>query len=268
MSRHFELMQQLGQSFEAATAIPRPSPVSSEAASIPAFRPSRVSSEVREKVQRKRVRFDLGQVAREETLRLVQRIFLLQTQKAPGVVMFAGVNKGSGCSQVCLLVAETLRSAVSGSVCVVEANFRSPSLPALLGTTNHYGLTDALLHEGPIRSFARPLDSGNAWFLSCGSLAADSPNLLSGDRIRTRFDELRKEFDYVLVDAPSLTQYADATALGPVTDGVVLVLEADATRKESALTVMESLRAAQINVLGAVLNKRTYPIPPLLYNWL
>jgi Mrp family chromosome partitioning ATPase len=279
MSRNFELMQQMGRAFE-VVSIPQPgragseaAPIPafqpsrvSEAASIPAFQPSRVSSDAKQKVRRNGVRFDLGHVAREETLRLVQRIFLLQTQKAPRVVMFAGINQGAGCSQICLLVAETLESAISGSVCVVEANFRSPSLPGLLGTTNHYGLTDALLHEGPIRSFARPLDAGNIWFLSCGSLAADSPNLLSSDRIKTRFDELRREFDYVLVDVPCLARYADATVLGRVTDGVVLVLEANATRKESALTVAENLRAAQINVLGAVLNKRTFPIPALLYN--
>jgi receptor protein-tyrosine kinase len=132
--------------------------------------------------------------------------------------------------------------------------------------TNHYGLTDALLREGPIRSFARPLQSDNIWLLSCGSLTPDSSNLLNGDRISARFDELRKEFDYVLVDAPSLSRYADATALGRFTDGLVLVLEANSTRKEAALRAMENLHAAQIQVLGAVLNKRTFPIPESLYH--
>jgi succinoglycan biosynthesis transport protein ExoP len=93
----------------------------------------------------------------------------------------------------------------------------------------------------------------------------DSPNLLNSDRFKLRFEELRKEFDYVLIDAPSLTRYADATALGRLTDGLVLVLEANSTRKEAALRVMENLRAAQIPVLGAVLNKRTFPIPESLY---
>jgi Mrp family chromosome partitioning ATPase len=103
------------------------------------------------------------------------------------------------------------------------------------------------------------------WFLSSGSLTPDSPNLLNSDRFKLRFEELRKEFDYVLIDAPSLTRYADATALGRLTDGLVLVLEANSTRKEAALRVMENLRAAQIPVLGAVLNKRTFPIPESLY---
>jgi Mrp family chromosome partitioning ATPase len=51
-----------------------------------------------------------------------------------------------------------------------------------------------------------------------------------------------------------------------MTDGLVFVLEANSTRREAAIQVMESLRAGQVPVLGAVLNKRTYPIPESLYH--
>jgi receptor protein-tyrosine kinase len=250
MSRNFELMQQFGEH--------------SEAASTP--KPSVILSKAPEEVCTNGAHFGLAQIAHEETLRLVQRIFLQQKEKPPHAVLFAGIDHGNGCSQICLSVAETLASTVKGSVCLVEANFRSPSLPALLGTTNHYGLVDALMKEGPIRSFAKPVQADNVWLLSCGSLTADSPNLLNSDHIRARFEELRKEFDYVLVDAPPLNRYADATALGRLTDGLVLIVEAHSTRKEATLMVMESLRAAQIPVLGAVLNKRTFPIPESLYH--
>ena len=103
-------------------------------------------------------------------------------------------------------------------------------------------------------------------FLSCGALAPDSPNLLNGDRIKARFAELRDEFDFLIVNAPSLVHYADATAIGRLTDGLILVLEADSTRKKDALKVMAKVRVAQIKVLGAVLNDRTFPIPEWLYS--
>jgi Mrp family chromosome partitioning ATPase len=45
----------------------------------------------------------------------------------------------------------------------------------------------------------------------------------------------------------------------------VLVLEANNTRREAAMRVTEQLNMAQIKVLGAVLNKRTFPIPEPLY---
>ena len=90
-------------------------------------------------------------------------------------------------------------------------------------------------------------------------------NLLNSEHLKIRFAELRKEFDYILVDVPPLNQYADAMAIGQIMDGLVLVVEADSTRKESALKALETLRAAQIEVLGAVLNKRSFPIPEFVY---
>jgi Mrp family chromosome partitioning ATPase len=139
-------------------------------------------------------------------------------------------------------------------------------LPGMFGTTNHHGLTDALLEEGPIRSFAKLVRGDNLWLLSSGSLASDSPKLLNSERMKSRLAELRKEFDFVLIDAPPLTRYADAVALGQLADGLILVLEANSTRREAAVQVSENLRAANIKILGAVLNKRTFPIPETLYN--
>ena len=65
--------------------------------------------------------------------------------------------------------------------------------------------------------------------------------------------------------APPLSAYADGLILSRLVDGVVLVLEANGTRREAALRVTDSLRKSKIPVLGAVLNNRTFPIPATLY---
>jgi len=135
----------------------------------------------------------------------------------------------------------------------------------MFGTTNHFGLTDALLQNGPIAPFAKLVDKDNLWLLSSGSLASDSPRLLTSDRLPERIKELRQEFEFVIIDAPPLTRYSDALALGKLADGVVLVLEADSTRRDAAAVVAANLRAANIPILAAVLNKRTFPIPDTIY---
>jgi hypothetical protein len=45
----------------------------------------------------------------------------------------------------------------------------------------------------------------------------------------------------------------------------VLVLEANSTRRDATARIAERLHAMQVQVLGAVLNKRTFPIPASLY---
>jgi Mrp family chromosome partitioning ATPase len=190
---------------------------------------------------------------------LVQRVFLQPGQASPNVVVFAAIDHGNGCSQIAATVARTLAAIGAGPVCLVEGNFRSPALPRMLGTTNYQGLTNALLEEGSIRSFMKPTGNGCLWLLSSGPLAADSHKLLAAERVRARIVELRAEFHFVIVDAPPLSQYADAIALGQLSDGMVMILEAGSTRRDAASTAVNSVRSARIQILGAVLNKGTVP---------
>jgi succinoglycan biosynthesis transport protein ExoP len=201
------------------------------------------------------------------TLGLVQRIFLQSPPNAPRVVVFAAIDHGDGCSQIAASAAESLAAiAPNASVCLVDANFRSPALPTILGTTNYYGLTNALTEQGGLRYFVKPVCNETLWLLSSGPVAAGSPNLLSSERMRERCEELRREFDYVIIDAPPMARYADAIALAKLSDGIVLVIAAESTRRDAARTAVVNLRSERIQVLGAVLNKRTFPIPQMIYS--
>ena len=251
MSKNFELLQQAGMNLE-LPAVPEPKSILSGAG---------VGKQVRSATHQ-----NLEKVGRDESLRLVQRVFLLDGKASPRVVVFAGIDAGNGCSQICARSAEILANSVPGSVCIVDGNFISPSLPEYFGVTNHHGLTDALRGDGSIREYAKQIRLQNLWLLSSGSLPADSGSLLNSVRTKARLDELRKEFDYVLIDSPPLGAYVDAVALGQLCDGLVLVLEANSTRRKATTSVMETLRATQVRVLGAVLNKRTFPIPAALYH--
>ena len=84
-------------------------------------------------------------------------------------------------------------------------------------------------------------------------------------RLRARITELRGEFDQVLIDTPPIHSYGDAILLSQLTDGVVLVVGSNSTRREPTRIAKESFDAAKIPILGAVLNKRTFPIPEALY---
>ena len=103
------------------------------------------------------------------------------------------------------------------------------------------------------------------WLVSYTPSTPECPRLSSLDRFQTLIDDLRKDFTYILIDAPPLNEYAEASLFGRMADGLVLVLEAHDTRRETAQKAKEMLDAGGVPVLGAVLNKRTYPIPESLY---
>jgi receptor protein-tyrosine kinase len=231
-----------------------------------------VQASIRTKVKKNKrksaARGFVDNVTREESMKLVQSVFLQHLAEPPRCVVFAGIDHGNGCSQICAQSAEILADHVPGSVCVVEANLRTPSLPEFFGTTNHHGLTDALLHSDSIKNYAKQLPAQNLWLLSSGSTQPRGRNMLNSEQMKTRLLELRSQFDYLVIDAPPINEYSDAISLGELADGLILVLEANATRRESALRVAETLRSTKIRVIGAVLNKRTFPIPETLYNLL
>jgi cellulose biosynthesis protein BcsQ len=76
---------------------------------------------------------------------------------------------------------------------------------------------------------------------------------------------LRYVYDYVLVDCPSMSESGDAAFFASAVDGVVLVVEAEKTRKEQVRNTLSTFEMADANILGCVLNKRTYPIPDWIY---
>ncbi len=161
MSKYFELMQALREA---------------QRDSSPRREPAKTVSPVSEADRNThRGSPDFDRVAQEECLKLVQQIFLGQSANPFRAIVFAGIDRGDGCSRICVEAARTLAANTSGSVCLVDANFRTPSLPGFLGVTDDRGLADSLIGEGGIRSFAKQLKPSNLWLLSGGTLVPESP---------------------------------------------------------------------------------------------
>jgi Mrp family chromosome partitioning ATPase len=182
-------------------------------------------------------------------------------------VVFAGTEAGNGSSWICARAAEILASKVTGTVCVVDANLRAPGLHHHFGVKLTPGLSDSLTTSHPVQDFVVPLGLRNLGLLSSGAEVANGHSmLLDSDRMRQRLAEVRTQFNYVLVDAPALSSGNDAISMGRAADGLVLILKANSSRRETVRKTIQDLEDAKVRVLGAVLNQRTYPIPEKIYN--
>jgi Mrp family chromosome partitioning ATPase len=212
---------------------------------------------------------ELERLAQEETARLVYKLFVTSDDGTRRVVLFAGIERDNGCAAICVRAARALAALQPGSVCLVDANLHSPSLHELVGTDNRNGLATA---DGSMQSsataFARPLDASSTnsvWVLPSGSSDVDPAMLLTPARVKPRLQELRRRFDRVLISAPPADLHGESLALGQVVDGVVLVVSANATRRDAVSRVKSRLDDLAVPVLGLVLNDRTFPIPEALY---
>ncbi len=201
-----------------------------------------------------------------EVLKLVQRIFILPgPSAAPRIVAFSGIEPGDGCSWVCIHAAHELAEQAAGTVCLVDANLRSPAFHEHFRLENGSDFASSPRTLPPPGEFVRKLPGRNFSLIGVDGADLDIASALNPLRMKSFMAGLRRQFDYTLVDTPALSICNDAVLLGQVADGIVLVVGSNSTRRETARIAKEGLRAANVPVLGAVLNKRTFPIPERLY---
>jgi len=199
-----------------------------------------------------------------EIAKLVHRLFAAPDKTGTArVVGFSGITREDRSTWICARAGEILAEREDIAVCIVDANLWSPRLHMHLAATNQAGLAEALTDAAPIRNFAVPLNRPNFWMITSGMMKPGFyPSL---ERCRERFAEMRRSFDYILVSAPAFSREAEATFVGQLSDGVVLVVEANQTRRDAVLRAKEQLEGAKVQLLGAVLDQRSYPIPEKIY---
>lgn len=204
---------------------------------------------------------DAGDAGGDEILRLVQNIFFSSNARVPRQVVFCGVDGENGSSSVCVSAGRTLAANTSRSVCLVDANLRSPRLPAF------FGADSAGIFPGrPSSVRERCIRVGdNLWLAGQDFLADDSCALPSVTRLKQLLAELSGVFEFVLIDAPGSGISGDAAILGQAADATILVIEANHTRRLAARKAKESLDASGVRLLGTVLHNRSFPIPRGLY---
>ena len=208
------------------------------------------------------------QLLAEEENKLIDYTFLA-SETAPKSITFTAPERRSGCSWLVSRIAGRLAERVEASVCAVDANLHWPDLHNTFGIDNESGLLQATMRpEDPIRQFTKRPGNANLWVLPSGGTLPNCNAVLNTENLKNRLVELSREFDYILIDTPAMKTSPDCGLIGRFTGGVVLVLAANSSRRDTAINTKMMLESANVPILGAVLNRRTFPIPDRIYRYL
>lgn len=140
------------------------------------------------------------------------------------------------------------------TVLVVGADFRNARLHEQFGVGNAIGLTSVIRGQMSLDQAVRPVPGlDGVYLLPSGPQVANPGELLSSDAMEDLLHEARAWADAVIVDAPPVLTAADASVLGTLADGVILVMSAGQTQRIQAIEAKDQLVAAGAKVLGAVL---------------
>lgn len=175
---------------------------------------------------------------------------------------------GEGASTIGLQLARIIARAGEGKILLIDADIRSATrtLSRSIGSARGKpGLLDLLGGRAELSKTVLSTDEPNLHFLPSGADEQDSGDSISPDRMRQFLDDMGKLYRIVILDCPPILANPDSPVIGALTEGVILVVRANRTRREVTMSALALLQSARCRVLGVVLNQRSYPIPTFLY---
>ena len=189
-----------------------------------------------------------------EAFRAFRTALLFSTPAAPPkVILMTSAGASEGKTVTSLNLASTL--AESGSrVILLDVDLRRPACHHVLGIANDEGLSNFLTGRVELPSVIRPLDGSRLFFVSAGPTPPNPAELVGSARMRGALENLRDEYDFVILDSPPVLPVTDAVVLGRDADGVVLVVKGYDTPRELVRRARDQLLHANIHLLGAVVN--------------
>jgi capsular exopolysaccharide synthesis family protein len=166
------------------------------------------------------------------------------------VITSAGIMEGKTLTAVNLswLLAQT----DGVSALLIDGDLRNPCAADYLGLDAPTGLSEVLAGEASLSEAIIRLEPAGLHLLPGGSARDDVAEILSGPRFLSVLKEVRRMFDYVIIDAPPLGIFTDASVLINRADAALVVARAGKTRYAALERLLEPLPRERL--LGVVLN--------------
>jgi hypothetical protein len=191
----------------------------------------------------------------EQIRGLVRQVFFTHRAAPIRQVVFSAADPQTDVAGICHQVGRALSLETNADIAIVDRSQTPQVTPVLINPT---------VGKVPIKSSAGRLGI-NLWRVpQIGSSERDRRS--GSSRYWLAFlAELRDEFEYVVIHGEAAGVSSEAALLGHISDGIILVLDAQSTRRATARKIKETLESAQSRILGTVLCERTFPVPERLY---
>jgi protein-tyrosine kinase len=183
------------------------------------------------------------------------------------LIQFMGAHQGEGVSTIVREFAKIAVERHGKSVLVLDSAYQDPARKINFNITCEYGWLD-LLEKGELidKALFRFGDS-NLFFAPISFQASLVTPLKDLSATSDLWMKLKERFDLILIDSSSDSNSTESIALSRNTDGVILVLEAEKSRRRMVKNIIKRISGNGGTVLGVVLNKRKYHIPKFLYKY-
>jgi capsular exopolysaccharide synthesis family protein len=201
--------------------------------------------------------YDLGM---EEFRTLRSRLYQIREKRPLKTVLIASAMSTEGKSFVAANLAQVFTRQHGRRALLIDADLRCSRLHLALGTPSTPGLADYLCGEVDELSIVQKGPMDTFFFIPGGKNVTNPAELIANGRLKQLLNRLSPVFDWIVIDTPPVVPVTDASLMGALCDGVLLVVHAAVTPLEMAQRARQEFVGKPL--LGVVLNgvepKATY----------
>jgi capsular exopolysaccharide synthesis family protein len=191
-----------------------------------------------------------------ESYRLIRSGLLLSTpEQPPKIILITSMVQQEGKTTTAKNLAHSLAQNEK-KVLLIDCDMRRPRQHSMFGLSNAYGLSNYLAGTvDPEQPLIQAIPESPLFLISSGTIPPNPAELLSSQRMQLLLEEMRGQFDFILLDSPPVQQVTDSLMLGPLADGTIVVIRAGKTTYEMLDSGIKKLRESRSRILGLVLNR-------------
>jgi protein-tyrosine kinase len=192
---------------------------------------------------------------RSEKIRALRTDLMLLGESAQRGNVFALLSpeRGEGRSQICAELAMAFAQ-LGRRTLLIDADLRHPRQHALFNAENQWGLAQVLADGGNMY-LHRVEGLPEMALLTSGLIPPNPLELVSHRRFERLITELRQKYDFVVIDTPPVSQYADALQIASVAQRVVAVSRSQVSSLKQMKDMLRRLAVTEARILGAVISK-------------
>jgi len=191
----------------------------------------------------------------EQYRMLRTQLFHAAERERTQVIVVTSAVTGEGKTATTLNLALAIAQSPNRRVLVLDGDLRRPSVAPYLGLKPFAGFAEVLQDKAELFDAVSRLAEHELYLLPVKRETTTPTELLSSPRFPAVLQELRRYFDFILLDSPPVRPFADARLLASYADAVLFVVRSGFAPFETVEQAIEALAGQRI--LGAVLNGAT-----------
>jgi len=173
------------------------------------------------------------------------------------IIGLSSALSGEGKSLTAVNVAYTL-SQLDKKVLLIDCDMRRPTLAEKLNIKKYPGLSNYLTRQGSLDELLQVCEmkqGENAFHvITAGQNPPNPVELLSSPRMQNALEQLRKVYDYVILDLPPVGEVSDAMTVSQYTDGILLVVRQNYCDRHVLSDTVQQFDFVNAKTLGVVFN--------------